>query len=235
VRAPVPVLSKSMSYDGIVDFAARRAIARVDDQPLHRSGPLDRGAEASGAEVPMLMLFDGPRWFSQRLRGEGWEDRGGEISDRLPRRPEALALLDFLRADAIVEVIDAEPEVEDGETTRRCTVEIDLDRVDWPPAGRGEATGAAGSLLGRLLAKALPDSTPKGVVAADLWVDGAGRLSRFSYGWMAPKEMPKDAWLTTELWDFGGPPSILDCRAQPVIDPTTLETVPSPFDVMRDR
>jgi hypothetical protein len=32
--------------------------------------------------------------------------------------------------------------------------------------------------------------------------------------------------MTTELWDFGLPPPIVDLKSQPVIDPITLSPLP---------
>jgi hypothetical protein len=113
-----------------------------------------------------------------------------------------------------------------GAHTDHFALELQFDRADWPKPPRDAVAAGGNSLLARLAIKTLPDPRPHGLVLAEVWIDASGLLRRFSLSGPGVSGTPADAfWLTTELWDFGGPPPIGDRLSQPVIDPITLDPV----------
>jgi hypothetical protein len=107
-----------------------------------------------------------------------------------------------------------------GEWTTHYRLKLDVDRVSWPDLG-DDFPATRDDMSRRLAIKALPNPRPRGVLPAEVWLDEPGRLRRFSHC-PRPDKTGKRAWPTTELWDFGGPPSIEDWKTQPVIDPVTM-------------
>ena len=113
-----------------------------------------------------------------------------------------------------------------GAQTDHLALTLKFDRADWPKVPRNAVAAGGSSVLERLAIKTLPDPRPHGLVLAEIWVDEDGLLRCFSVSgggvWGTASE---GYWLTTEMWDFGGPPAIGDRLSQPVIDPVTLDPV----------
>jgi hypothetical protein len=167
--------------------------------------------------------------------------RWGELNPRwpetLPRKPGELRFLDLVQPGAVVEQRALGDEEVRAVQTEHFAITLRLDRADWPKPKRDAAAAGGSSLLSRFAVKTLPDPRPHGEVLAEIWVDQEGRLRRFSWTERGGRAASaKAVWLTTELWDFGGPPPIADHLSQPVIDPTTFEPVKiGPPSVSEDR
>lgn len=185
------------------------------------------GAESHDAP-PIYMLFDGSS-MSACLLGH-WRDPHPSVPSNPLRGPGALKFLDLIRAESIVDALEEGEEQVRSQPATRYRLKLDLDRIQWPDRDRVSRLSQENSLLGRLLTKALPDPSPTGVLSAQVWIEAAGRLVRYSHS-DVPVDHPKHdqaPWITTELWDFGIPPLLQDWKTQPVIDPVTLQFPQTP-------
>jgi len=136
-----------------------------------------------------------------------------------------------MRPESIVEAIEEGQEEVRSQPTTRYRLKLDLDRIQWPEPD----PTLHHSLVGRLVSRALPDPTPRGILSAAAWIDAAGRLLRYSHS-DVPADHPKHAqaaWITTELWDFGIPPLLSDWKTQAVIDPLTLQFPDTEAELIR--
>jgi hypothetical protein len=162
-------------------------------------------------------LYDGPSLsFSD---GREWTEPSLSLPSGLPRQPTGLAFLDLVRPESVLDVIEDGRFVVRGEPTIHYTLKLDVDQIDWPDLPDALLEDMRSHLRP---GRSLPDLRPTGVLSAEAWIDEAERVRRFSHlTWPA---LHRDAsWIATELWDFGGPPSIGDWKTQPVIDPVTLD------------
>jgi hypothetical protein len=185
------------------------------------------------ADVPVYLLFDGPS-MSGCLLGH-WQQPEPKWPSELPRKPIGLTFLDLMRPESLIDAVEKDHQEVRGEQTTRYALKLDVDRLTWPKPDRSAAAAADDSRLARVAIKTVPDPRPNGVLPAEVWVDGRGRLVRFSYGPVGadhPKH-DKAPWPTTELWDFGVPPQLADWEHQPVIDPITLQFPESEREMMR--
>jgi hypothetical protein len=219
--APPPRLMRGV-IEGVADFESRRAITRSVE--TGGGGVVRRLAGAENRDVPpVYMLFDGTS-VCGCLLGRWRDPEPGRPSDPL-RGPPGLRFLDLIRPESIVEAIeDGEEEVR-RQASARYRLKLDVDRIQWPERDPHAPSPHGNSLFGRLVSRALPDPTPKGILSAEVWIDSAGRLVRYSYS-DVPVAHPKYAhapWITTELWDFAIPPPLSGWKTQPVIDPLTLQ------------
>jgi hypothetical protein len=227
-----PLRVMSDATEGIVDFASRRAITRSVGRSGGLIGRLSKRARPM-PEMTFYILYDGTS-MSACLMGRWQEPRPGWPSE-LPRNPAGLSFLDLMRAESLVDVVMVGREQVRGEPATRYTLQLDVDRVQWPDLDRRSAAAKHDSRIERILVNVAPDPTPKGILPAEVWVDESGRLVRFSYRPL-PLEHPKHSkapWITTELWDFGIPPPLEDWTTQPVIDPVTLHFPDSEREAMR--
>lgn len=218
------------AMEGIADFASRRAITRSVD--TGGGGVVRRLAGAEDGDVPpVYMLYDGTS-VSACLLGR-WRDPEPAPRFDPVRAPAGLRFLDLIRPEAVVEAIEDGEEQVRGQASTRYRLTLDVDRIQWPEPDALSAHGS--SLFARLVTRALPDLTPRGILSAEVWIDSAGRLVRYSHS-DAPAAHPKHArapWITTELWDFGIPPPLSDWKTQPVIDPLTLQFPKSEAEFIR--
>jgi hypothetical protein len=208
--------------EGIADFESRRAITRSVD--MGGGGVVRRlaGTESEGVP-PVYMLFDGTS-VCGCLLGRWRDPEPGRPSDPL-RGPPGLRFLDLIRPESIVEAIEDGEEKVRSQASIRYRLKLDVDRIQWPEPDPDAAAPHRSSLFGRVVSRALPDPAPKGIFSAEVWIDRAGRLVRYSHSEVSVAH-PKHAdalWITTELWDFAVPPPLSDWKAQPVIDPLTLQ------------
>jgi hypothetical protein len=222
----------SDATEGIVDFASRRAITRSVERSGGLIGRLSKRARPT-PDMTIYMLSDGSS-MSACLMGR-WQEPLSGWRPKLPRNPAGLSFLDLICAESVVDVAEAGRDQVRGEPTTRYTLKLDVDRVQWPEPNRSSEATKPDSRIQQILINLAPDSTPKGILPAEVWVDESGRLVRFSYCPL-PSEHPKHSkapWTTTELWDFGIPPQLADWTTQPVIDPVTLHFPDSEREAMR--
>ncbi len=215
-----PLRVMNNATEGIVDFAARRAITRS----VHRDGGIARRlAKRWIADIPIYILFDGPS-MSGCLLGR-WQEPYPKWPSGLPRKPLGLTLLDLIRTESVIDAVEKRHEEVRGELTINYALKLNVDRIAWPQADRSPAAAMDDSRLARLAIKTVPDPRPKGVLQAEVWINELGRLVRFGVCGL-PDDHSKHAkapWTTTELWDFGVPPRLENWQNQPVIDPATFQ------------
>ena len=218
--------------EGVVDFVTGRAITKSVD--TSGGGPVRR---LSGGEhrdtPPIYMLFDGTS-VSACLLGQ-WRDPRPSGRAASYRGPRELRFLDLMRPESIVEAAAEGEEEVRGQTTTRYRLRLDADRIQWPQLDSNAHRPPAGSMIRRLLSKALPNPTPTGILSAEVWVDSTGRLVRYHHN-DVPGDHPRHSqapWTRTELWDFGVPPPLHDRTTQPVIDPQTLQFPESEAELIR--
>jgi hypothetical protein len=214
---------------GVVDFAARRAIFRDQIVPTgFWGGMMGRTRRPAPAEGPFVHFCEGPGMCFARPRG-GWSELHPRWPPDLPRKPPELSFLDLWLPLAVVKLQALGKEEVRGVQSDHFSLTLKFDRTDWPEPPRDAVAAGRSSLLGRVAIKTLPDPRPHGLVLAEIWVDEDGLLRRFSVsGGVVWGNASQAHWLTTEMWDFGGPPPIDDRLSQPVIDPVTLEPLGGP-------
>lgn len=195
--------------EGIVDFEHRRAIFRLTPR---RGGLVRQALRQWTPDQPLSMLSDGPS-LSLWLLGN-WKEPQPRLSSQLPRQPLGLTLLDLLRPESIVDVTEIVSERPAPQPTTHYALKLDVDRLDWPEPDWGQTQFRKNALVPSLV-------RPQGTVPAEIWIDGTGRLRRFSYRTTTPKRS-QAFWPTTELWDFGAPRPVEDWRTQPAIDPVKM-------------
>ena len=210
------------AIEGIVDVVSRRAITRAVD--TDGGGLLRRVVERGGRDAsPIYVLFDGTS-ISGCLLGR-WQKPRASLPSSLPRGPAGLRLLDLIRPESVVDVVEEREDEVRGQPTACCRLRLDVGRVSWPSLDSTARGRSAVPFLTGLKNVALGDPIPKGIIEAAVWIDRNGRIVRYSHN-DAPIDHPKHAktpWITTELWDFGIPQLLSDWKNQPVIDPLTLE------------
>jgi hypothetical protein len=169
------------------------------------------------------MLFDGP---SARACLFGrWQELPSNAPFEPVSGPAGLRFLNLMLPETIIEAMEGGEDEVRSEPATRYRLKLDVDRMQWPTPEHSAVTPRGLPLVGRLLSKALPDPRPQGILSAEVWLDDAGRLVRFSHNDL-PTDHPKHRqalWTTTELWDFGIPPPLSNWKTQPVIDPMTLQ------------
>jgi hypothetical protein len=210
------------AVEGIVDFTSRRAITRTVNTT--GGGLLRRLAGAHDPDAPpMYLMFDSAsvlisvhgRWHTLPPTERSWPRSG----------PPGLRLVHLLRPESIVDAIDIGEDEVRGSPATRYRVTLDVDRIHWPDPDDAAGSRDVSSLVRFVRNKVLPDPTPKGILSAEVWIDRAGRLVRFSHNDL-PVGHPKyqrAPWVTADMWDFGVPPPLTDWTTQRVIDPITLQ------------
>jgi hypothetical protein len=227
-----PLRVMSNEDEGIVDFASRRAITRSVERSGGLIGRLSKRARPM-PDMTLYTLYDGTS-MSACLMGRWLEPRPGWRPE-LARLPAGLSLLDLMRAESLVDVVESGREQVRGEPATRYALKLDVGRIEWPEPNLSSESAKPDSRIERMLMNIAPDPTPKGILPAEVWLDEPGRLVRFSYR-PVPSDHPKHRkvpWTTTELWDFGIPPQLEDWTSQPVIDPVTLDFPNSEREAMR--
>ncbi len=205
--------------EGIVDFGSRRAIVRV----TQRDGRLAGRARRFGFRSPPAagyILFDDTSisaWDEGR-----WTEPSVMFQPGVPRLPLGLGFLDLLSSGRLAIVAEHGRELVHGLPAERYEITLDVDHIPWPEPG--VYSGKHRPRLVRLTRRiAPPKSMQRGVIPAEVWLDGHGRLARFSYSDVSKEHRNHDAvpWRTIELWGFGLPTEIEDWRSEP--DPSTLK------------
>lgn len=215
-------------FEGIVDFHARRAIQR---SVLQVGGLASRLTKRWMGTQPFYALYDGPS-MSACLAGR-WQEPYPRWPSSLPRQPDGLTFLDLVRPEAVVSVSESGTGTVREAKTTHYRLELDVDQIQWPEIDRSADAAKDQALASRIAVRTLPDVRPTGRLHAEAWLDDAGRLRRFSY---APGQHGRQSrWITTDIWDFGGPPTIMDWTAQAVIDPVTMAFPDSERDAMELR
>jgi hypothetical protein len=206
------------TWAGIVDFATRRAIARVNV----------RASRLRARRVPRTIyeFCDGPS-MAGATTGSGWTQVGQQLPNGPLREPHPLRFLDFLREGSLTDQRAVGAEEVRGVPTRHAALVLEVDPSVWPQPNPPEPAGGLLKPVWALVAKTrFVDLQPSGRLAAEVWIDQEGRLRRV--GWAIGNARMKasvNVWITTELWDFGGPPAIHDRLTQPVIDPVTMKPI----------
>ena len=179
----------------------------------------------SSTEGPFLHYCEGPAISARSWHG-GWSEPHPRWPTALPRAPLELAFLDLWVPQAVVARRVLGSEVVRGVQTEHIALTLRFDRAAWPKPPRDALAAGNNSRLARLAIRALPDPRPHGVMLAEVWIDQHGVLRRYSStARRGNRSRRKARWVTTELWDFGGPPLVADRASQTVIDPITLKPV----------
>jgi hypothetical protein len=202
-------------WAGIVDFATRRAIVRVDA----RAGVL----RARRSPRTIYEFCEGPS-MAGAMAGSGWMQVGQQLPDGPLREPHPLRFLDFLRQGSVTDQRVVGEEDVRGVPTRHAALAVELDRSVWPQPNPREPEGGL-LKLARPLAVRFNDPRPWGRLAAELWIDQEGRIRRVGWALRKARNARGDMWMRTELWDFGSPVAIADRSSQPAIDPVTMNPI----------
>jgi hypothetical protein len=211
-------MARMPTWAGIVDFAARRAIVRVNVG----AGRL----RARRTPRTIYEFCDGPS-MAGATPGSGWTQVGQQLPNGPLREPQPLRFLDFLREGSLTDQRALGAEEVRGVPARHAALVLEVDPSVWPQPNPPEPAGGPLKLVWPLVAKTrFIDPQPGGRLPAEVWIDQQGRLRRV--GWTIGNARMKasvDVWMTTELWDFGGPAAIPDRFTQPVVDPVTMKPV----------
>ena len=205
--------------EGIVDFASRRAIVRVTRRGGGLAGRARRFVFRS-APAEGYVLFDDTSMSASD--GGRWTEPSVLFQPGVPRLPLGLGFLDLLAGGRLVSAAERGHEIVHGAPADHYETTLDVDHIPWPQPG--VYSGKHRPRLVRLTRRIVPPkSMRRGVIPADVWLDGHGRLVRFSYSDVSKEHRNHDAvpWRTTELWGFGLPPEIEDWRSE--ADPSTLK------------
>ena len=209
------VVPQMAIWAGIVDFARRRAIVRVDV----RTGVL----RAIRSPRTIYEFCEGPS-MAGAMPGSGWMHVGQQLPDDPLREPHPLRFLDFLREGSVTDQRIVGEEDVRGVPTRHAELALELDRSVWPQPNPREPAGGL-LKLARPLAARFNDPRPWGRLAAEVWIDQDGRIRRVGWPLRKARNGRGDMWMRTELWDFGVPTAIADRSSQPVIDPVTMKPI----------
>ena len=167
------VMSQTPTWAGIVDFAARSAIVRVDVRAL--------GLRARRAPRTIYEFCEGPS-MAGAIPGSGWTQVGQQLPDGPLREPHPLRFLDFLRDGSVTDQRTVGEEDVRGVPTHHAALALELDRSVWPRPNPPEPAGGLLKLVWPLVAKTrFIDPRPWGRLPTEVWIDQEGRLRRV--GW----------------------------------------------------